>query len=436
MRGRAQTAVPARLRRAAHAWAGGLPRAYWWLWTGSLVNRVGTFVEPFLALYLTAERHLSLAAAGVLVAVAGGGSVIAQPLGGALADRVGRKPTLCGGMLASAAAILVLAVSRELWQLAIATTLIGLTSDLYRPASQAAIADIVPVADRRRAAGLTFWVVNVGFSVAAVAGGFVAQGGYGLLFAVDAVTCAAYAAVVWRTVPETRPAGVGHEAPGRWRDVLRDRTAMAFFALSLGNGTVYATTFTILPLAMRADGHGPAAYGAVIALNGVLIVLLHPLLARRILARRPASIFALSGLIGALAMAAVAAADGTPAYVGAIGLITLAEICAASVGPGLVAEIAPPRLRGRFSGAYGFTWGAAFGIAPLAGAPMLGAGGGAATPWIAAAALSLAVAAGTLALGPAIERRRAAVGATAAPSPSVARPPQASQDEPATDPLG
>jgi MFS family permease len=401
----------ARVRGALHAWAGGMPRTFWWIWTGTLVNRVGTFVEPFLALYLTAGRHLSLPTAGVLVAVAGGGSVVSQPLGGALADRVGRRPTLCGGLLASACAIVVLALSRELWQLAVATILVGLTSDLYRPASQAAIADIVPIRDRRRASGLTFWAVNLGFSVAAVGGGLLAGGGYGLLFAVDAATCAAYAAVIWRTVPETRPAANDDETPGRWSDVLRDRTAMAFFALSLGNGTVYATTFTILPLAMRADGHGPSAYGAVVALNGILIVLLHPLLATRILARRPASIFALSGVISAVAMAIVAVADGGPAYALAIAVITLAEICAASVGPGLVAEIAPPALRGRFSGAYGFTWGGAFAIAPLAGAPLLGHDGGAVTPWVAAAILSLVVAAGTLSIGPAIERRRAAVGA-------------------------
>jgi predicted MFS family arabinose efflux permease len=289
--------------------------------------------------------------------------------------------------------------------------LLGLTSDLYRPAANAAVADLVPVTDRRRAAGLTFWAVNLGFSVAAVGGGFIAGSGYGVLFAIDALTCAAYAAVVWRTIPETRPERAHHEQPGRWSDVLRDRTAMAFFALSLGNGAVYATIFTILPIAMHADGHSPATYGAVAALNGICIVLLHPLLAQRILARRPASMLALSGLISAVAMAVVAVADGALAYGAAIVIITLAEICTASVAPGLIAEISPPLLRGRFAGAYGFTWGGAFAIAPLVGAPLLGADGTAATPWIVAAMLSVAVAAGMLALGPALERRRAAAGA-------------------------
>jgi MFS family permease len=401
------------IRRAVHAWAGGLPRTFWALFAGTFVNRVGTFVEPFLALYLTTARHLSIGTAGALVAVAGGGSIFAQPLGGALADRVGRRPTLCGGLLASAAAIALLAVSRDLWLLALAAALAGLTSEIYRPASQATVADIVPIVDRRRAAGLLFWAVNLGFSAAAIAGGFLAAGGYGLLFAVDTITCVAYAVVVWRTIPETRPAAAAHrDAPG-WGAVLRDRAAMAYFALNLGVATVYATTFTILPLAMRADGHPPAVYGAVVAVNGVLIVALHPLVGTLLLRMRPMRVLAVGALLSGVAMAIVAGAEGVTAYVAAIVFITLGEIANASTGPGLVAELAPPALRGRYSGAYGLTWGLAFTIAPLAGAPLLGAGGDAPTPWIAAAALSVVVAAGLVLIGPALERRRGRAAAAA-----------------------
>ena len=32
----------------------GFPRTFWLLWAGTIVNRLGGFVIPFLALYLTA----------------------------------------------------------------------------------------------------------------------------------------------------------------------------------------------------------------------------------------------------------------------------------------------------------------------------------------------------------------------------------------------
>ena len=44
---------PAALKRAARESVSGLPREFWWLWTSTLVNRLGAFVATFMALYLT-----------------------------------------------------------------------------------------------------------------------------------------------------------------------------------------------------------------------------------------------------------------------------------------------------------------------------------------------------------------------------------------------
>jgi MFS family permease len=401
------------IRRWLHAWAGGLPRAFWSIWTGTLVNRIGTFVEPFLALYLTQARDFSASRAGVVVALVGGGSMVSQPLGGALADRVGRRPTLAGGMLVSGVAIVLLALARSLWVIALCALLVGVVGDLYRPASQATVADVVPVADRRRAQGLVFWAVNLGYSFAAVAGGFLAVNGYGLLFALDAVTCCGFAAVVWFTIPETRPAAaVHHRGPG-YRIVLRDRLALSYFGVNVALMTVYGTVFTILPLAMAADGFDAAHFGIVVALNGMGIVVLQPLLSPWLLRQTPALNVGGGALLMAVAMAIVALTDGLAGYVAAILVITLGEIANAASGPGLVAEIAPPALRGRYAGAFGLTFGLAFAITPLAGGALIGDGSNA-TPWILATGIALATAAWMFALGPALEARRAAAHRRAA----------------------
>ena len=91
-----RAAVGGGARGAWAARAGGLPAAYWRIWTGSLVNRSGSFVAPFLALYLTTVRGLSVAQTGVVLACYGAGSMAARPVGGVLADRVGRRATLVG----------------------------------------------------------------------------------------------------------------------------------------------------------------------------------------------------------------------------------------------------------------------------------------------------------------------------------------------------
>ena len=69
-----------------------------------LVNRLGGFLFTFLAIYLTETRGYSIQAAGLYVALYGAGSLLAGPLGGVLADSLGRRPTMlmsaCLGALA------------------------------------------------------------------------------------------------------------------------------------------------------------------------------------------------------------------------------------------------------------------------------------------------------------------------------------------------
>src|ERR1700737_861515 len=90
----------------------GLPQVYWHLWTGMLVNKLGAFVVPFLALYLTQERGFSVERAGMVVSLYGLGSLCAGPLGGFLADRIGRRFTLVFGLCASAAAMMHVCFAR------------------------------------------------------------------------------------------------------------------------------------------------------------------------------------------------------------------------------------------------------------------------------------------------------------------------------------
>ncbi len=45
----------AALKRAARESVSGLPREFWWLWTSTLVNRLGAFVATFMVIYLTLE---------------------------------------------------------------------------------------------------------------------------------------------------------------------------------------------------------------------------------------------------------------------------------------------------------------------------------------------------------------------------------------------
>src|SRR2546430_10358391 len=91
-----------RLGRSFASHVGGLPRLFWWLWSGALLSALATFVFPFLALFLTA-RGMSPSTTGFVASLFAGGMIFAGPGGGALPDRIGRKPTLLLGPLPAAA---------------------------------------------------------------------------------------------------------------------------------------------------------------------------------------------------------------------------------------------------------------------------------------------------------------------------------------------
>src|SRR5690349_24262877 len=85
----------------------GLPAALWILLAGTFLNRFGTFVMPFLVLYLTREGY-SKAQAGLALSTFGIGTFIASFVGGHLADHIGRRRTIALSMFSSAVVMLAL----------------------------------------------------------------------------------------------------------------------------------------------------------------------------------------------------------------------------------------------------------------------------------------------------------------------------------------
>jgi MFS family permease len=400
-------AVSPRLPLFLHSRIGGLPRAFWALWAGSFVNRLGTMVEPFLAFYLTAVRGLSVTATGAVLALFGLGSIFAHVIGGVLTDRVGRRATLTGGMLATAAAMLALGYTTALPAVVAVVFVLGVTIDMYRPASQALIADLVGPGERTRAFGLIFWAVNLGFAVAMVLGGSLARAGFTWLFWCDAVTCLIYGAIVWRIVPETRVRRAGRE-PGSFLDVLRDRVAVGSVLIVLGYALVYFQSYSTLPLVMRHAGLSPSSYGLAMAVNGVGIVIVSPLLSAW-LARRDASRVLAAGMsVVGIGFGLTAAASSTAVFAATVLVWTLGEVLFAAVSMAIIADLAPPHLRGRYNGLYGTAFSLAALLGPPAGAWLLGRD--VRLPWLACAVLCGLAASGALALGPAVRRRRALAG--------------------------
>ena len=412
-----------RLRRAWRESVGGLPAAFWTIWVGTLIDRLGCFVVPFLAIYLTSERGFSEARAGIIVSMHGLGAMGGSLLGGILADRLGRRVTAIGGLLLGALSLIALAFARAPWAIGTLTLCSGMLYALYRPAVSAVITDVVPPEHRQRAFNHLYWAINLGFSISLLSAGLVTSHGFQIIFFADATTTLLFVAVlVWR-MPETRPAPAakkgdgGRLASGIWT-ACRDRVFMPFVVLSFLIGCVFSQWSISLPLAMRDDGLSAGTFGRLIALNGLLILVLQPF-APRILSRmRRSRGLALAALFVAGGFGLTALADAPPLYAVSILIWTLGEILSAPIGPSIVSDLSPADMRGSYQGVFSTTWGLASFAGPIAGAAVLGHWGGAAL-WLCCAGLAVLVAISHLVIAPARKRRLAGMQGETLGAPQV-----------------
>ncbi|WP_308020273.1 MFS transporter [Streptomyces sp. LS1784] len=347
-------------RKMLHETVGGLPKQFWWLWVSTLVNKLGTFVVTFLALYLTAERGYSASYAGLVASLFGLGSAIAAIGAGVLTDRIGRRPTLLAAQLGTALFTAVLGFAAGQVAIAAVAFLVGLCGNATRPATSAIIADLVPAEDRVRAYSLNYWANNIGFGLAAAAAGLIATHGYLTLFRLDALSTLVCAVVIFVRIPETRPQtpagaaaqGAAEPAAGLGT-VFRDAPFMAVVGLNLLFALIFHQGTTTLAVDMGASGITAAEYGLVIGLNGVLIVVLQLPLTRWMEGRSRTGLLIASCLFTGWGFG-LAALAGSSAWLFALSVAvwTVGEILNAPTMMGLVAELAPTHARGRYQGVY------------------------------------------------------------------------------------
>lgn len=400
-----------RLRTSFDASVAGLPRAFWFLWAGTLITRAGSFVLPFLALYLTQELGLSMSGAGLMISLYGAGGAIAGPVGGFLADRVGRRFTMVLALGLGGVGMIALGLMQRIEWIAPTIFLVALVTEMYRPATHAAISDMVAPADRIRAFGMLYWVINVGFAIGLTLGGLLASKSYFWLFVGDGLTTLMFALLIAFGVPETRPpttsraAGVPaiHPLAGFFTP-YRDRHFVMFLGLNFLFAMIFMQNATSLALDMTSNGISGAVFGQVLALNGVIIVLVQPLLGPVLAKHDRSRTLAVGSALVGIGFGLNAISHTVPMYVLGVIIWTVGEMGVLPVASAVVADLAPADIRGRYQGAYGFSFGLAVCAAPLVGMFVLDHAGSVAL-WVGCLCTGFGIAAGHLILARSIARR-------------------------------
>ena len=257
---------------------------------------------------------------------------------------------------------------------------------------------MVPAEKRLKAFGLLYWAINLGFAAGTSLAGFVAKSGFAILFVGDAATTLLFAALVWRFVPETRPAPGDHPHGGLMAPFV-DRVYLPFLLVSFVVAGVFFQHLVALPATMVKQGLDTSDFGRAIAVNGVLIVVLQPFTTRWFARVRRARVLAAASVLVGLGMWMHGQVSTLSGHLLAVSVWTLGEILMAPVNSTIVADLSPTHLRGRYQGAFSLTWSLAVTVASLWG-PWVAEAWSMSALWAVCLALGLGTAGVQLWLGP------------------------------------
>ncbi|MEU5046692.1 MFS transporter [Streptomyces griseorubiginosus] len=294
----------------------------------------------------------SLLVLGGLLALYDGAEVVLKPLFGSLADRIGARPVLLGGLVAFAAASALYVVADSPGWLWAARLGQGAAASAFSPSASALVARLNPAAGHGRAFGSYGFCKSVGYTLGPLLGGvLVWAGGLRLLFAVLAVLGAAVAVWAAVAVPVVPPLPKARQTVLDLARRLADPVFLAPTAALAGATAALSVGVGFLPVSGRAAGLGTVATGAAVSVLAACAAVVQPRAGRALdEGRLTARSGLLAGLLVTAAGLACAMLPGLTGVLCAAALIGAGTGLITPLGFATLASSTPPERLGRTMG--------------------------------------------------------------------------------------
>jgi multidrug resistance protein len=213
---------------------------------------------------------------------------LVAPLCGRWSDRIGRRPIILGGLLASCLAYLALGLANSLALIFVARIVGGIAGGNI-PTAQAYIADITTPENRAKGMGLVGAAFGLGFIFGPAIGGILARFGHSTPMWFAAALCFANFVAAWFLLPETRHGDRDRISIGRLDLFQRARRhaglvplLVVFFLVSMAFSG-FEATFALFT--ERRFGFTAETIGFVFAFIGVVLATVNGFLVGRVVPR-------------------------------------------------------------------------------------------------------------------------------------------------------
>lgn len=341
------------------------PKTFWVVAGTHFIDVIGnTLLMPFFALYVTQKFGVGMTEAGILLATNSIAGLVGSTIGGAMADRFGRRGVVLFGLVVSALSGLTLGFVQKFYLFYAVSVFVGLLGSAAHPAHNAMIADILPAEKRSEGFGMMRVISNFAWIIGPTIGGFLASYNYLYLFLSDAIISTITAVLVFRLLPETRPQPKEHEEHesiwktlGGYRVALADQPYFAFIFASILMIIVYQQMYTSLAVYLReVHNVDPQFYGMVMSSSAVTVVLFQFSITKIIKRYPPFLMMIVATFFYMIGFTMYGFVATIPLFILAMVIVTIGEMVGMPTSNVLAASFAPEEMRARYMAVFGLTW--------------------------------------------------------------------------------
>ena len=341
------------------------PKPFKVLVFATFIDRLGGFLLfPFFAVYIIGRFGVGMTQVGFLFSMFAAGSIIGSTLGGALADKYGRRSMVLLGLISSGIGSILMGIVDDLYLFFIIAAILGVLGDLGGPARQAMVVDLLPKDKQTEGFGLLRVAVNVSATIGPIFGGFLASQSYMLLFIADAMSSLITALIVFIVIPETKPEKQEDKPEESvistligYKVVFKDSLYIIFLAVSAITVLVYMQMNSTLSVFLLTEhGFPPEGFGLLLSMNALMVVLFQFWITKRISKYAPMKMMAFGTLFYMIGFGMYGFISETYLFFVAMAILTVGEMVVIPVSQAAVAHFAPEDKRGRYMAVYGYHW--------------------------------------------------------------------------------
>ena len=352
-----------------------------WILSGiRLLTAIGfSICMPFLSLHLYQDRGVSMTLVGIILLAGGLCAGFSQALGGALSDKLGRRPVLLvaasAGAFLYAGLALLIGASAPVWAITVVYVAGRSMLTITHPVISAMVADFAPKERLTEAYGILRIGANIGWAAGPALGGYLLTSiPYAWLFGIPAATCGIVFLIVLFSVHESSSNDGATPAVRSLFTTFDNPPFLVFTLLSFLLFAVMGQMGSTLSIfSVDRVGFSTAQYGFLLTLNGLIVIFFQYPVTRALSKLAKARALVLGSILYGFGYLSLGWITGFGWALGAMAVVTAGEIIHTPITLAVIGELSPQGQRGRYMGFFGLSETMGIAVAPLLGGVLLDA---------------------------------------------------------------